>query len=98
MPFKKYSFFQASAIVDDSQQIVNSIKNAIDIGYRHFDCAAIYNIEKLLGKAIINKILEGVIKRDEIFITSKVCLGTTFIKNINYNYFDMNQTIIGQCL
>jgi len=74
------------------------MKNAIDIGYRHFDCAAIYNNEKLLGKAINDKIVEGVIKRDELFITSKVCLGTTFIKNINYNYFDVNQTIISQCL
>lgn len=67
--------FQASAVLDDSQQsmIVNSIKNAVDIGYRHFDCAAIYNIEKSAGKAINDKIAEGVITRDEVYITSKVC-------------------------
>lgn len=52
--------------------IVNSIKSAIDIGYRHFDCAAIYNNEKSVGKAINDKIAEGVIKRDEVYITSKV--------------------------
>lgn len=52
--------------------IVDSVKNAIDIGYRHFDCAAIYNNEKSVGKAINQKITEGVIKRDEVFITSKV--------------------------
>lgn len=54
--------------------IVNSIKSAIDIGYRHFDCAAIYNNEKSVGKAINDKISEGVIKRDEVYITSKVCV------------------------
>lgn len=52
--------------------ITNSIKSAIDIGYRHFDCAAIYNNEKAVGKAINDKITEGVIKRDEVYITSKV--------------------------
>lgn len=52
--------------------IVDSVKNAIDIGYRHFDCAAIYNNEKSVGKAINQKITEGVVKRDEVFITSKV--------------------------
>ncbi|XP_025194375.1 uncharacterized protein LOC112594002 [Melanaphis sacchari] len=66
--------WQASLFIDDSQhtEIINSIKSAIDIGYRHFDCAAIYNNEKLLGKAINDKILEGVVKRDELFITSKL--------------------------
>lgn len=98
MPFQKYSFFQATAIIDDSQQFISSIKSAIDIGYRHIDCAAYYHNEKQLGKAINDKILEGVIKRDELFITSKVFCGTTFIKNINYNYFDVNQTLISQCL
>ncbi|XP_026811235.1 uncharacterized protein LOC113552576 [Rhopalosiphum maidis] len=66
--------WQASTVIDDSQHTVfiNAIKSAIDIGYRHFDCAAIYNNEKLLGKAINDKILEGVVKRDELFITSKL--------------------------
>lgn len=54
--------------------IVDSIKSAIDIGYRHIDCAAFYNNEKSVGKAINDKISEGVIKRDELYITSKVCL------------------------
>ncbi|KAL4112953.1 hypothetical protein QTP88_016665 [Uroleucon formosanum] len=62
----------ATAIIDDSQQFISSIKSAIDIGYRHIDCAAYYHNEKQLGKAINDKILEGVIKRDELFITSKL--------------------------
>lgn len=59
--------------MDDQQQaaIVDAIKTAIDIGYRHFDCAAIYSNEKSVGKAINDKIADGVIKRDEVYITSK---------------------------
>lgn len=66
--------WQATAVLDDEQQaaIVNAIKTAIDIGYRHFDCAAIYSNEKSVGKAVNDKISEGVIKRDEVFITSKL--------------------------
>ncbi|XP_025416690.1 alcohol dehydrogenase [NADP(+)]-like [Sipha flava] len=66
--------WQASAVLDDSQQsmIVNAIKNAVEIGYRHFDCAAIYNNEKSVGMAINDKIAEGVITRDEVYITSKL--------------------------
>lgn len=67
-------FLQASAVLDDCQQelIIDSVKTAIDIGYRHFDCAAVYNNEKSVGKAINDKITEGVIKRDDVYITSKV--------------------------
>lgn len=52
--------------------IIDSIKSAIDIGYRHFDCAANYSNEKSVGKAINDKIKEGVVKRDDLYITSKV--------------------------
>lgn len=67
-------YLQASAVLDESHQsmVVDSIKSAIDIGYRHIDCAAIYNIEKFVGKAINDKIAEGVITREDVFITSKV--------------------------
>jgi len=66
--------FQATATPSEGQnaETVNAIKSAIDIGYRHFDCAAIYNNEKFVGKAICDKINEGVIKRDEVYVTSKV--------------------------
>ncbi|BFG06195.1 aldo-keto reductase family 1 member B1 [Drosophila madeirensis] len=49
-----------------------STKNAIDIGYRHIDTAFVYENEQEVGQAVREKIAEGVIKREEIFITTKL--------------------------
>ena len=48
------------------------MKDAIDAGYRHIDGAMIYGNEEEVGAGISAKIEEGVIKRDDIFVTSKV--------------------------
>mgnify|MGYP000300634564 CR=1 FL=1 len=60
--------FQAS-VGGEVQQI---IKDAIDIGYRHIDGAMVYENEKEVGEGIRAKIEEGIIKREDIFVTSKV--------------------------
>jgi aldehyde reductase len=50
------------------------VKEAIDAGYRHFDTALFYKNEKEVGAAIRAKISEGVIRREDVFITTKVRL------------------------
>lgn len=49
-----------------------AVKHAISIGYRHIDCAWLYGNEKEIGEAIRAKITDGTVKRDELFITTKL--------------------------
>ena len=53
---------------------------AVDAGYRHFDCAWNYGTQEGIGRALENKIKEGVIERKDIFITTKVILSVLFAK------------------
>ncbi|XP_043715328.1 non-functional NADPH-dependent codeinone reductase 2-like [Telopea speciosissima] len=55
-----------------SETMKSAILDAIQLGYRHFDTAALYQSEQPLGEAIKEAQSLGFIKsRDELFITSK---------------------------
>ncbi|XP_050080795.1 1,5-anhydro-D-fructose reductase-like [Anopheles maculipalpis] len=53
-------------------QCVELVKKAIDIGYRHIDTAFLYENEVEIGQAVRAKIADGVIRREDIFVTTKL--------------------------
>ena len=75
-----------------------SVKEALEIGYRHIDCAHSYVNENEIG-GVFNKVFSaGKIKREDLFITSKLWI-TDFgkvkeaceltLKNLQLDYLDL---------
>ncbi len=48
------------------------VKSAIETGYRHLDCAADYGNEAEVGNGIKNAIAAGLVKREDLWVTSKL--------------------------
>ena len=64
MPWLGFGVFQ----VNDGQEVERAVRNALGIGYRSIDTAAVYGNERGVGKAI----RESDIPREDIFLTTKV--------------------------
>lgn len=56
----------------ESGAVKKAVKHALEIGYRHIDCAAIYGNEKEVGEALSEIFRAGKISRNEVWITSKL--------------------------
>jgi alcohol dehydrogenase (NADP+) len=54
-----------------SDEVAGAVLGAISVGYRHIDCASIYGNEREIG-ASLQIAMRGGIRRDELFVTSKV--------------------------
>ncbi|KAJ8747110.1 hypothetical protein K2173_008909 [Erythroxylum novogranatense] len=55
-----------------AQIVGEAVTAAVKDGYRHFDCASIYANEKEIGWTLKKLFDDGVVKREELFITSKL--------------------------
>jgi len=53
-------------------EVYKAIRTAIEVGYKHFDCAHIYGNEKEIGMAFTDAISANEVKREELWITSKL--------------------------
>lgn len=53
------------------EAIAEAVKDAIAVGYRHIDCAAVYGNEHLIGQAL-RQVLDSGLKREDLWITSKL--------------------------
>jgi alcohol dehydrogenase (NADP+) len=53
-------------------QVRKAVFWAIEAGYRHIDCAAIYQNEREVGQGIADALAKGLVKREDLFVTSKL--------------------------
>ena len=68
MPLEGFGVFQISDLVECERVVYDAIKT----GYRLLDTAAAYMNEEALGKAVKRAIADGLVRREELFITTKV--------------------------
>ena len=58
--------------VRDKKTVADNVYDAITLGYRHFDTAWIYETERFIGEGVARAISEGLVKREDLFLSSKV--------------------------
>lgn len=68
MPMLGFGTYQ----VTDPEECKNSVLTAIRAGYRLIDTAVAYGNEEAVGAGIKAAIEEGIVKREELFITTKM--------------------------
>ncbi len=49
-----------------------AVRAAIEAGYRHLDCAAIYQNQTEIGEALREVLASGEVRREDLFVTSKL--------------------------
>lgn len=62
-------------------EVGKAVEQALKNGYKLIDCARMYHNEDEIGQTLERCFKEGVVKREDIFITSKLW----FVKSIYYN-------------
>ncbi|XP_062990899.1 aldo-keto reductase family 1 member C3-like [Elgaria multicarinata webbii] len=84
----------------DKSKCEEATKIAIEVGFRHFDGAYVYETEDQVGRAIREKIADGTVKREDLFYTGKLwntfhrpelvrtCLEES-LKNLQFDYMDL---------
>ncbi len=97
MPLEGFGVFQ----IPDAAECEEVVYNAIKTGYRLLDTAASYGNEEALGKGVKRAIADGLVTRDELFITTKVWVSDmkteetayeavkTSLKKLDMEYVDL---------
>ena len=96
MPLEGFGVFQ----VPEHMQCKNVVLDAIKTGYRLIDTAAVYMNEKAVGDAIKEAIDSGIVRREDLFITTKLwCTDASYkgakagfersLKNLGMTYLDL---------
>mmetsp|Transcript_329 Transcript_329/g.907 ORF Transcript_329/g.907 Transcript_329/m.907 type:complete len:336 (-) Transcript_329:1800-2807(-) len=67
MPVVAYGTFRS-----ENNEVGDAVIEAIKAGYKHFDLAHVYGNEKEVGAAFQKAFSEGLVKREDLFITGKL--------------------------
>ena len=59
-------------LIPDAAVTISATKDALEAGFRHFDCAERYRNEREVGEALQAGLAAGGIAREEIFVTTKL--------------------------
>uniref|UniRef100_A0A0D6QTQ0 NADP-dependent oxidoreductase domain-containing protein n=1 Tax=Araucaria cunninghamii TaxID=56994 RepID=A0A0D6QTQ0_ARACU len=87
-----------AAVNQNEEEIKAAVATALQVGYRHFDTASTYNSERPLGEALNQAFQNGVVKREEVFVTTKlwnnqhddpVSALKTSLENLHLEYVDL---------
>ena len=73
MPPIGYGVFRMT----DLEECENAVVQAVKTGYRLIDTAAAYENETAVGKAIKRVIAEGIVSREDLFVTTKLWITDT---------------------
>jgi len=97
---RKFPQFGLGTWLSDKGKVREAVEHAIARGYRHIDAAWVYGNEGEVGEAIEASIAKGVVKREDLFIATK--LWNTFhkpetvakncelsLKNLRTDYIDL---------
>src|SRR4051812_5387248 len=59
-------------LIPDAAVTITASRNALEAGFRHFDCAERYGNEREVGEALKAGLAAGAIAREDIFVTTKL--------------------------
>src|SRR5271154_3071177 len=59
-------------LIPDSLATKQATKTALEVGFRHLDCAERYRNEEAVGDAMQEAFTAGTIRREDIFVTTKL--------------------------
>ena len=59
-------------LIPDAAATISATRDALEAGFRHFDCAERYRNEREVGEALTTGLAAGGIAREDIFVTTKL--------------------------
>src|ERR1700722_16111071 len=59
-------------LIPDKAVTISATRDALEAGFRHFDCAERYGNEREVGSALAAGLAAGKIAREDIFVTTKL--------------------------